>query len=114
MMERKPFIDWADFEKIDIRTGTVVGAQPFEKARKPAYKLFIDFGELGILKTSAQITELYDLSSLTGRQVLAVVNFKPKQIADFMSECLVLGIYTRKGVVLLQPDTATDNGLQIG
>src|SRR5690554_4459186 len=88
-MSRKPFIEWSDFAKLDIRTGTIIDAQPFEKVRKPAYKLFIDFGDLGILKTSAQITELYDVQSLRNKQVLAVVNFRPKQIADFMSECLV-------------------------
>lgn len=113
-MKRKPFIEWSDFEKLDIRTGTIIDAQNFEKARNPAYKLFIDFGDLGELKTSAQITELYDFDSLKGKQVLAIVNFKPKQIADFMSECLVLGVYTENGVVLLETQRNTDNGIQVG
>ena len=113
-MNRKSFIEWSDFEKLDIRTGTITDAQHFEKARNPAYKLFIDFGHLGELKTSAQITELYDLHSLKGKQVLAIVNFKPKQIADFMSECLVLGVYTENGVVLLETQRDTDNGMQVG
>src|SRR5690554_2689747 len=113
-MTRKPFIEWSDFEKLDIRTGTIIDAQTFEKVRKPAYKLFIDFGDLGELKTSAQITELYDLQSLIGKQVLAIVNFKPKQIADFMSECLVLGVYTQDGVVLLETERNTNNGLPVG
>jgi len=113
-MNRKPFIEWSDFEKLDIRAGTVIDAQIFEKARNPAYKLFIDFGELGQLKTSAQITELYDLASLKGKQVLAIVNFRPKQIADFMSECLVLGVYTQDGVVLLETERNTNNGLPVG
>lgn len=113
-MSRKPFIEWSDFEKIDIRTGTVVAVDHFEKARKPAFKLWIDFGPLGELKTSAQITDLYTIESLKGRQVLAIVNFKAKQIADFMSECLVLGVYTKDGVVLLDIDRKTENGGKVG
>lgn len=113
-MSRKPFIEWSDFEKIDIRTGTIVAAERFDKARNPAYKMWIDFGELGELKTSAQITELYQLESLKGKQVLAIVNFKPKQIADFMSECLVLGVYTKNGVVLLETERGTENGEKVG
>lgn len=113
-MARKPFIEWSDFEKIDIRTGTIIDAQPFAKARNSAYKLFVDFGDLGTLKTSAQITELYQTESLIGMQILAVVNFKPKQIADFMSECLVLGVYTEKGVVLLETERNTSNGQNVG
>lgn len=113
-MAIKPRIEWSDFEKIDIRCGTIIEVQTFAKARKPAYKLFIDFGELGILKSSAQITELYTPPTLIGKQVLAVVNFEPKQIANFMSECLVLGVYTKNGVVLLNTETKTDNGLSVG
>ncbi len=113
-MNRKPYIAWSDFEKLDIRTGTIIQVQTFEKARNPAYKLFIDFGELGVLKTSAQITELYALKSLEGKQVLAVINFKPKQIADFISECLLLGVYTTTGVVLLQTERKVENGQQVG
>jgi tRNA-binding protein len=108
-------ITWFDFEKIDIRIGTIRDAKPFEKARKPAYKLWIDFGELGTKKSSAQITHHYNPESLLGRQVIAVVNFPPKQIADFISECLVLGGYDTNGsVVLLNADKAMANGSKIG
>src|ERR1700750_1665932 len=95
-------ISWADFEKIDIRVGTIVEVNDFPKARKPALKLLIDFGELGVKRSSAQITAFYTKENLLNRQVIAVVNFPPKQIADFISECLVLGVYTaEKDVVLL-------------
>lgn len=109
-------ISWDDFEKIDIRVGTILEAKVFEKARKPAYQLLIDFGnELGIKKSSAQITTLYEPPALIGRQVIAVVNFPPKQIANFISECLVLGVYNSKGdVVLLHPDLPVTNGNKIG
>lgn len=108
-------ISWSDFEKIDIRAGTIIEASGFEKARKPAYKLKIDFGELGIKNSSAQITALYRLDELVGKQVVAVVNFPPKQIADFFSECLVLGVYNEKNeVVLLQPTQPTRNGNKVG
>lgn len=109
------FISWNDFEKIDIRTGTITEAKEFIKARKPAYQLTIDFGELGMKKSSAQITKFYSVASLIGRQVIAVVNFPPKQIADFISECLVLGIYDEnKDVVLISPEQSVSNGLKIG
>ena len=99
-------ISFDDFLKIDIRAGRVVDAQPFPEARKPAYKLWIDFGpEIGVKKTSVQITELYPLESLIGRQVMAVVNFPPRQIGPFMSEVLTLGVSDAEGhVVLLAPD----------
>ena len=107
-------ITWQDFEKIDIRVGTVQEAKPFPEARNPAYQLWIDFGELGIRKTSAQITRLYNPEELVGKQVTAVVNFPPKQIARFMSECLVLGVLNGdKEVVLLQPDRECRNGAKI-
>lgn len=108
-------ITWDDFEKIDIRTGTIVEADDFPEARKPAYKLLINFGELGMKRSSAQITALYTKESLLQRQVLAVVNFPPKRIAGFLSECLVLGIYTPENeVVLLQPERNVGNGWKIG
>src|SRR5580700_9407199 len=108
-------ITWDDFEKIDIRAGTIVEVNDFPKARKPAYQVTIDFGELGIRKSSAQITSFYGKESLLGKQVVAVVNFPPKQIANFISECLVLGVYTdKKEVVLLSPERTVANGWKIG
>lgn len=109
-------INWNDFEKIDIRVGTIIEVTDFPKARKPAYKLKIDFGpELGIKQSSAQITAHYNNEQLLNRQIVAVVNFPPKQIADFISECLVLGIYdTNNDVILLKPDKPTANGQKIG
>lgn len=109
-------INWNDFEKIDIRTGTIIKAEAFPKAKKPAYQLLIDFGkELGIKRSSAQITTYYSIEDLINRRVVAVVNFPPKRIADFISECLVLGVYDEhNNVVLLQPDKPVANGLKIG
>jgi len=109
-------ITWADFEKVDIRTGTIITAENLPGARKPAYKLSIDFGEeLGIKQSSAQITKHYTPDDLMGRQIIAVVNFPPKQIATFISECLVLGVYDEnKEVVSLQPQQQLSNGLKIG
>jgi tRNA-binding protein len=108
-------ISWNDFEKIDIRAGTIIEAMPFPKAKKPAYQLTIDFGGLGIKRSSAQITALYTREELIGRQVIAVMNFPVKQIANFFSECLVLGVYAEDGnVVLLQPDREVINGSRIG
>jgi len=109
-------ISWTDFEKIDMRVGTIVEVSDFPKARKPAYKLVIDFGkELGIKSSSAQITTLYEKEELLNRQVIAVVNFPAKQIADFTSECLVLGVYDEnKNVILLQPGKPVTNGMKIG
>lgn len=108
-------ITWQDFEKIDIRTGTIINAVSFEKAHKPAYLLDIDFGELGIKKSSAQITKLYKSQKLIGKQIIAVVNFPPKQIANFFSECLVLGVVGVEGeVTLLQPERNVENGMKIG
>ena len=108
-------ITWDDFEKIDIRVGTVLEVSDFEKARKPSYQLKIDFGLLGIKSSSAQVTTLYSKESIVGKQVIAVVNFPVKQIANFFSECLVLGIYNSdKDVVLLQPSLPVNNGDKIG
>lgn len=108
-------IEWKDFEKIDMRIGTIIVAEDFPEVRNPAYKLQVDFGELGIRKSSAQITALYTKEELVGRQVIAIVNFKPKQIANIMSECLVMGVYgTAKEVILLEPERAVPNGSKIG
>ena len=108
-------ISWEDFEKLDIRIGTIIEALPFEKAKKPSYKLKIDFGNEGIKYSSAQITNLYETNELIGKQIIAVINFPPKRIADFMSECLVLGVYNKnKDVILLQPERQTENGNKIG
>lgn len=108
-------ISWSDFEKIDLRVGTIQEVADFPKAKNAAYKLTIDFGELGIKKSSAQITKLYDMQELVGKQIIAVVNFPKKQIADFMSECLVLGVVGNdKEVILLQPEKQVSNGMKIG
>jgi tRNA-binding protein len=108
-------ITWDDFEKIDIRVGTITEVTDFPKAKKPAYQITIDFGELGTKNSSAQITTVYNKEELIGRQVIAIVNFPPKQIANFFSECLVLGVYTdKKEVVLLQPERKVTNGWKIG
>jgi tRNA-binding protein len=108
-------IQWQDFEKIDIRVGTIIAVNPFEKAKKPAYQLQIDFGEIGIKKSSAQITTHYALEELINKQVIAVINFPTKQIANFFSECLVLGVYDiNQAVILLQPDSIVPNGSKIG
>ena len=108
-------ITWEDFEKADIRTGTILAADDFPGAKKPSYQLSIDFGESGIKRSSAQITTLYKKEDLIGRQVIAVVNFPVKQIANFFSECLVLGVYNEnKDVVLLQPGLPVKNGSRIG
>jgi tRNA-binding protein len=108
-------ITWQDFTKLDIRTGTIVEVTDFSKARKPAWQLKIDFGNLGIKNSSAQITTLYPKESLLGKQIVAVLNFPPKNIAGFMSECLVLGVYNADNeVVLLQPERKTPDGSKIG
>ncbi len=108
-------LSWAEFMKVEMRVGTVIAATVFKEARKPAYVLQIDFGKLGTKKTSAQITHLYQPEDLIGKQVVAVVNFPPKQIANIMSECLVLGAVGESGeVTLLQPGRNTLNGLRIG
>lgn len=104
-----------DFMKLDIRVGEITKAEFFEKAKKPAYKLWVDFGEeIGVKKSSAQITECYKMEELVGKQVLGVVNFAPRQIADFMSEVLVLGIYADQGVVLIQPEQSVKKGDKLG
>ncbi|MFH1121576.1 MAG: tRNA-binding protein [Bacteroidota bacterium] len=107
-------INWSDFEKVEIRTGTILKAEDFPEARKPAYKLTIDFSEIGIKRSSAQLTSLYTKEQLTGKQIVAVVNFPPKQIGPFISECLVLGAVGENGdVTLLQTERTTKNGMRI-
>ncbi|QIP12077.1 tRNA-binding protein [Spirosoma aureum] len=113
-MSNEP-LTWSDFEKVEIRTGTIISVEAFPQARKPAYKLIIDFGDFGTRRTSAQVTKLYQMDDLIGKQVVAVVNFPPKQIATFMSECLVLGAVADDGTVtLLQTERPTTNGQRIG
>lgn len=108
-------IDWSDFQKVDIRVGTVIEVEDFPEARRPAFKLKVDFGsEIGVKKSSAQITDLYTKESLLGKQVLAVVNFPEKQIGPFMSECLVTGIHRSDGsVVLSTVDMKLPNGARL-
>ena len=114
-MEKKSEISWTDFEKIDLRVGTILEVRDFPEARNPAYQLHIDFGsELGILKSSAQITKRYSKDDLLNRQIVAIVNFPKKQIGKFMSECLVLGAVEKEGdVVLLNSDFKVENGTSI-
>lgn len=108
-------ITWDDFEKIEIRTGTIIAANDFPQARKPAYQLTIDFGAHGIRQSSAQITHHYTKEQLKGQQVVAVMNFPRKQIANFFSECLVLGVYDENNkVILLQPSQPVANGQPVG
>ncbi|MDC1259110.1 tRNA-binding protein [Flavobacteriaceae bacterium] len=106
-------ITFEDFSKIDLRVGTIIEVNDFPKARKPAYQLTIDFGDLGIKKTSAQITTLYSKAILLNRQVVANVNFSEKQIANFMSQCLVVGAVDNSNVILLSPEQQVPNGTPI-
>jgi len=108
-------LTWNDFIKVEMRVGTILSAEEFKEARNPAYKLTIDFGEYGKKETSAQITKRYSPQDLIGRQIIAVINFTPKQIANMMSKCLVLGgLGEHKEVILIQPDSAVPNGTRIG
>jgi len=111
-----PEIAWQDFEKVELRVGTVIAAEAFPEARKPAYKLTVDFGsEVGLRRSSAQITAHYNVKELVGRQVLGVVNFPAKRIGPFVSECLIAGFYREDGtVVLAVPDKAVPNGAKLG
>lgn len=108
-------LTWEVFQKVEMRVGTIKSVQVFEEARNPSYKLVVDFGPFGERKTSAQITKLYQLEELVGKQVIGVLNFPPKQIATMMSECLILGaIGDDREVTLLSPDQKAKNGLRIG
>lgn len=106
-------ITWQDFEKVEMRVGTIVSAEPLLEAKKPAYKMVIDFGEFGMKKTSAQITKRYSPEALIGKQIIAVINFPAKQIANIQSECLVLGAIQEDDVTLLSTDQPVPNGLRI-
>ena len=113
-MEKIETISWPDFEKIELRVGTIVRAEPFPEARKPAYKLWVDFGEFGIRQSSAQLTAVYRADELTGMQVIGVLNFEPKRIAGFKSEVLVTGFERAPGeVVLARPDKGVPNGAKL-
>lgn len=108
-------LTWDEFMNVEMRVGTIISAEIFKEVRNPAYKITVDFGEFGIRKTSAQVTVLYEAEELIGKQVVAVVNFPPKQIANMMSECLIMGgIGDNKEVTLLQPERPVKNGTRIG
>jgi tRNA-binding protein len=108
-------INWNDFEKVALHVGTIIEVEDFPEARNPAYKLRVDFGkDIGVKKSSAQITDLYDRASLIGRQVVAVINFPPKQIGPMRSECLITGFHREDGaVVLAVPDSSVSNGTKL-
>lgn len=114
-MDAKHQLSWDEFQQVDMRIGTIIQADVFKEARNPAYKVIVDFGEeIGTRKSSAQITALYTPEELIGKQVVAVINFPPKQIANLMSECLILGAVNGKEVTLLSLDKPASNGLRIG
>ena len=108
-------LTWDEFMKVEMRIGTIISAEVFKEVKNPAYKMVVDFGEFGLKKTSAQITQLYTVEHLIGKQVVAVINFPPKQIANLMSECLILGgLGDNKEVILIAPDRKVANGTKIG
>jgi len=111
----KNLLTWDEFGKVEMRVGTIISAEEFKEAKNPAYKIIVDFGEYGTKKSSAQITKLYNVEELIGNQVIAVVNFPPKQIANIMSECLVLGaIGENREVTIIEPERKVENGTRIG
>jgi len=113
-MDKDKTITWEDFDKIDIRIGTIIKVEPFLGVKKPAYKMHVDFGDLGIKKTSAQLTKLYQPNDLIGKQILAVINFPKKQIKNIMSECRVLGVTNSSGeVVVTETERRMPNGMRI-
>lgn len=114
MEKSEQLIAWGDFTKVEMRVGTVISAEVFKEVRNPAYKIIVDFGELGTRKTSAQITKLYTPEEIIGKQVVAVVNFPAKQIANIQSECLIMGAVDGSEVTLLAVDKPVKNGLRIG
>jgi len=108
-------LTWSEFSKVEMRVGTIISAETFKEARNPSYKLIVDFGELGTRKSSAQLTTRYTAEDLVGQQVIAVINFPPKQIANMMSECLILGaVGEEHDVILVQPERVAKNGVRIG
>ena len=114
-MEKQHELSWSEFTKVEMRIGTIISAEEFKEVKNPANKMVIDFGQIGTRKTSAQITRLYKPQELIGRQIVAVINFPPKQIANIMSECLVLGgVGDNKDVVLIEPERKVKNGMRIG
>ena len=114
ILQMSATISWSDFAKIDMRVGTIIRAEDFPEAHNPAYRIYVEFGNgIGVKKSSAQITSRYKKEDLLGRQVVAIVNFPKKQIANFMSECLILGAVDGKDVILLQPASSVANGLKI-
>ena len=114
MDQSEEIIRWSDFAKVEMRVGTVIRAEVFKEARNPAYIVVIDFGPYGIRKSSAQLTKLYSAEEIVGKQIIAVLNFPPKQIATVQSQCLILGAINDKEVTLLSPDKPVENGLRIG
>lgn len=114
LIHQEPVIDWGDFKKVEIRIGTVLSAEIFKEAKRPAYKFKIDFGDFGQRKSSAQVTALYRPEELIGKQVTCVVNFPSKQIANMQSECLILGAVNHSEVTVLSPDKPVPNGLRVG
>lgn len=114
-MKTDELLSWNEFTKVEMRVGTIISVEEFKEVKNPAYKIIIDFGEFGKRKTSAQITQLYEPADLIGKQIVAVTNFPPKQIANIMSECLILGsVADNKDVTLIEPGKIVKNGTRVG